>query len=860
MKDTAQLAAILKLASDMSPEELVRRMRNFGKQGRVILVKEGAIGGDQEAGFEQSFASLAYSYIQDKAPGMLDYMIGFQLVDRNEDNTKAVGVFGFKVGEQWMYVPVFFLSGDLKGHELLYLKNQDMFVPLKENWINYLINKKPQILGEGTNESVQQMGIMQPNVQGMILPPFVGKYSSAQIRPWAKRAELFKDMGRLSTDLVAAEHADAFFGGTSKVASAIDLGDLLRSDIRYLSPTISMCRMWPGVKAAMDVHYGVDFLEGIVEHFRKKAEGLLDEEESAPSPVLRKVNRGVPLNKYKFRKRKPGAVLKEAVADDPESPDVNKLELITENNPVMDEEEQQKLLRDGHLIRDSREEPDEFTQQYNTQVQMTLTNPDITGIYEVLTKPGDFEKCLVIFAPYGEDRRKRYVTVIRLGDSKAWKNIHPTKVYVRQGSTGPNQDGKLDWYEDLPGEENGAIRKGGIYVAVTPGGQGTSPFEASNKIDDDTYELYWKDYGSESPAYAHQDSSDGRICCGPSDTCYDRPTLVKNKRKGCKILLENKCLYLPEECKIIKIKDPPKCKECDKDCDECTCDYCHSPYEADPVIYPGEPKDLQMALRQKTSELKIVDDHCEVLINSQRMSKKAGLLHLVFRHGLSEKDAKAMLKEAEDLHGVRYRVKYAQGFPMGGMNQYPMMGGFPPPSSGGDGFAMGPYQMPEQFSSTDLPFTGAPVQEPFMSQQTIPGLEAGMTDPNIYNPMMVQDPMAQQVAQQAQQTGQKEVFDTAMLSSLTKVVHPENMVDKDLGNIAKTLNTLGRMLFMFYWHNEEFQDRYGKKDLPELEDTLRNAFEMLGDLLLYLKQKTVDTVFGTNLSNISPNIQGAARN
>jgi hypothetical protein len=258
-----------------------------------------------------------------------------------------------------------------------------------------------------------------------------------------------------------------------------------------------------------------------------------------------------------------------------------------------------------------------------------------------------------------------------------------------------------------------------------------------------------------------------------------------------------------------------------------------------------------------------------VIINHERMSKKAGLLHLVFHHGMSEKDAKTLLKEAENLHGVRWRVQYAESYPrvkraypgMGmGQGQPPMMGSFPPPSAGGDGFAMGPYMMPEQYSGMDLPYGGPPVQEPMEMQMQVPGLEAGMTDPNIYNPMLLQDPMAQQVAQQAQQTGQKEVFDTAMMSSLTKVVHPENMVDKDLGNIAKTLNTLGRMLFMFYWHNEEFQDRYGKKDLPELEDTLRNAFEMLGDLLLYLKQKTVDTVFGTNMSNISPNIQGAARN
>ncbi len=55
----------------------------------------GGSGGETE--FEQAFSSLAYSYLRDKAPRLLDNMVGFQLVERNEDNTKAVGVFGINI-------------------------------------------------------------------------------------------------------------------------------------------------------------------------------------------------------------------------------------------------------------------------------------------------------------------------------------------------------------------------------------------------------------------------------------------------------------------------------------------------------------------------------------------------------------------------------------------------------------------------------------------------------------------------------------------------------------------------------------------------------------------------------------------
>jgi hypothetical protein len=72
----------------------------------------------------------------------------------------------------------------------------------------------------------------------------------------------------------------------------------------------------------------------------------------------------------------------------------------------------------------------------------------------------------------------------------------------------------------------------------------------------------------------------------------------------------------------------------------------------------------------------------------------------------------------------------------------------------------------------------------------------------------------------------------------------------------KALDRLGRILFQFYWHNDEFMDRYGKADMPELEDTLRNAFEVLGDLVLFLKEKDVNAMPGMELS--SPTVEQTA--
>jgi hypothetical protein len=71
-------------------------------------------------------------------------------------------------------------------------------------------------------------------------------------------------------------------------------------------------------------------------------------------------------------------------------------------------------------------------------------------------------------------------------------------------------------------------------------------------------------------------------------------------------------------------------------------------------------------------------------------------------------------------------------------------------------------------------------------------------------------------------------------------VRPDNLIDRYLGDMMRGMDRTGRVLFNFYWHGEEFEDRYGKQDMPELEDGLRNSFEGQGDIILKLKQKMVD--------------------
>ena len=44
---------------------------------------------------------------------------------------------------------------------------------------------------------------------------------------------------------------------------------------------------------------------------------------------------------------------------------------------------------------------------------------------------------------------------------------------------------------------------------------------------------------------------------------------------------------------------------------------------------------------------------------------------------------------------------------------------------------------------------------------------------------------------------------------------------------------------MFYWHNDAFVERYGKQNLDQIEDSLKDNLQSLGDLVIYLKEKTI---------------------
>jgi hypothetical protein len=90
---------------------------------------------------EKAFLDQAYMFIENKAKPLMEapHRLGFEIVFKNDANSKMAGIFAFRVVEELLYAPVFFINGSIKGTDLLYRHKTKSFVPNTSEWASYII-------------------------------------------------------------------------------------------------------------------------------------------------------------------------------------------------------------------------------------------------------------------------------------------------------------------------------------------------------------------------------------------------------------------------------------------------------------------------------------------------------------------------------------------------------------------------------------------------------------------------------------------------------------------------------------------------------------------------------------------------
>jgi hypothetical protein len=787
---------------------------------RTAVVKLAETGSADEASFEQAFSSIAHAYLRNRAPSLLDHELGFQLLDASEDKKKAIGIMAFKVGSQTLYAPVFFLNGELKGHELLYIVEQDMFIPLQENWLNYLIQRKPHMLGTGATRNLHSKGVRQPDLNRLSMSPT--KYAAC--------VQAFLPVfGHLATRSI--KEAVAEFAEHCNTRLSLE-HFLQQAPLPMLKAAATAIRDDIEVAAAFEEFHGLELLRTALKTAASRMEttSVLDVQQM----VADSNKRDAAYTQL--------SILSKLAADGDSGPEhKNDLKIITRDTvqpgevDLLTEEEQAELLNDDILIQDHRS-GDEVSVAVNVTGKQTLSNPHETGIYQVLTKPHGFQKCLVVMGPCGVNGRETFCVVVSLEGSKAWANLARKDVWVagfdeaEPGKVMEGTDTAWDkWLDTLP-EATSLSASKSRYMIVGPRRNGTVPFRVVKEL-------------STSGGMPRYDIDANDFCAKADQTSFDyNPDRYDKWRDGQRITLKAKNgtdlrssageLYVPIGAKLLSLEPAEGDKE-DTAEDGCCMPVSSSSFgQSDPApLVPGNHADIEMILMRKTAGLEVRCRPRGYSVNESPtlLSRNNTLLHLVVDWQLPVKQAKFIIKEADARRraGAKpysCRVKFALSSLLESAPTAPSM------------------DMDNQSGSNIMGFPG-PVQELRQQSAPIEGMQPSDYDQSGYDirPDATPSPMDLKTVQDAAATGQKEVFDVSMIGSMLKSVRDDTMIDRYLSDLLKALDRLGRIIFMFYWHQQKFATRYGKQDMPELEDGLRSTFESLGEIVLLLRQKSVET-------------------
>ena len=775
-----------------------------------------------ETQFEQDFSKLAFMFVQDRAAPLMPYLLGFETVDRSDDGSRAVGIFGFKLGEDYYYIPAFFLNNQVKGMDILFKKKSNTFMPLTEDWVNYILNRQTIELGDAAqNGDKLQSDFDAPNFD-FLQHPRVGPLGYHD-----KHAE-----------------ADLFIGSTSDEGWPLGVA-------------------WEAMKKAAElgIQYDDKFMEswtGFVRAYQHKPQ-----EKSASSEIISDYlkNVGGPEASITLLKsfgmngvKVANAVFSlyknlDAFRCSEYATDCYQIKRANERRPktyikiaqeAEDEESARELIEQGFVIKDKR--PDGAKSEvYELDFDKDFSNPTAAGIYQVLLADNKFEKAyvlnsidkdgglfvyfpeantaeqaapdkvIVLGSPEGTVSdiydKANALSSISVGRNKEDEWNHPDHRYLLIDEAG-HTAGTFNAYSIVKEDGKRTIIKGSGNLNSCCGCCCDECFGGGN-TDDDFENFYRHDRFHDINGYQYH-----------SDPSYYSNLELADHKGMAKI--RGNTLIVPSNWKVLPVTN------------------------TDIKELGSSLSITENLIKNAFHKLRIDSDGESYHISLDRgfpgrpLNLKQASIKLVTELGIDSHKASRILKHAGADGKAECYVKYAQ-FVGVGMPQPPPEAGGIDPYTGMPMYQM-PYEAQQMGQMNGVPALPDPDQQGFnigsnnqiTSGQEGPGMPGA---PGDGVPQLDEESMG--LAQQASELGQKTVFDHAAIGGLAKVYDTSAVIDSYLPEFMQTIDRLGRLIFLYYWKHEDFTSRYGTSDTVEIEDIMRGTFKQLGDLTLKLKQKTI---------------------
>jgi len=760
--------------------------------------------------FENSLATIGRSFLGAKAPGLFKHEIGFQVLDQDKDNTKAVGVFGFKVGKRIVYVPVFYRDGVIKGTEQLRDPKNKQTVPLSDNYVNKFLMESGDEPPEARRRS-DTRDTAQPSLWQLKFPPT--KYA-------ADFATIKKDVGRAIGKLNVPEPT---FPDLLKVAEAHP------EVLEYIGEYASK---YPWFAKAIDKFYGHEKLAAAL----KKAEQA---EARKPLELFKPADKDL----FTFPAKQAGEVTSMSLTITRRRGDLK--DVKPPKGMLFDSDEWEKLRDQEDIYKDDRGPKDKSEVTWVGGVDIgsdIFRNPLNNGIYQVLVEGHELAECIVLTHLTGWGPARDRVFVMRKSDKK-WTLTHQNAVWVTGEA---DHDAFAKWVDDLQqvkdeveGVPNGsfvAIAKVNENPNFGAGFVATVPF---NKSEDGCVHALGY-VGSKKPFWAaandveHVDRPDyqhGRVPLRKDDS----EKRVEVFDEASKPILHGNELYLPQGCHLLKIDDA---------------------YGKRLQLGDGtDPERYLFARRHKMGDKAVTlkkDAHAWFVNQTKLAGVNAVKFELIARRGIDAQLVEELVKVAKANGRVEFMVKYADQYSRNLADDAPNA-----PTMPFDQIAA-----PASFADDVVPTeTGSvvsiPIQDMLMRagaqdryrpypmtygiQGDVPGIGNGSEPPppskdedKGYSDRDVLGSVATAAA-----SGRRELFDTAFLAALVKHKRIGTLLQETKTRLSKAVSDLGDLLAHMHWNIDAWTEQFGESEVGPLEDQMQSQFEGLGELVLLLQEKIV---------------------
>lgn len=772
---------------------------------------------------EKTFSDIASGFVANKVGDLMkdQHRIGFEIVKKNDDNTRMIGVFAFKVDKELIFAPVFFLQGEIKG-PLLYRCDTKQFIPATKEWANYLIESIETSDGRGIDKT--KIGDTAPMVS----------LDKIMMRP--KQASITQDQHKIILKKAIKE--------TEKALGVNVPAEEFNSRVNATYEKIVKENF--NIKKAFTHEFGYDLENGLLASIEKSASlkpGILKQflsEEGYGLMAADALMKAASTNSYRLAEHLAALygsaenVIPKVLKDfrKKASAPVRKLEVHfgftkeASNYP-------NQYFKDGFFMFDNRYKED-CTKVTKNPVHSQINSVTDAGLYDLVREDGTLQKdvfCAHIKAECGCKATKDnwykndpqadldYILAI---DKQGYTSVYKNVLGINKLNSSIEKVVETD--KELPGIKN--IEKGNVYVAYIKGNDSiTAPFYVISKYTSDGVDFckvkfissnqLYNDSGDQSKHHIWWDNGNyNKVICNKDAKSNYEKGIFGYDTKFIKVNAsteKEKYLSDSEECLNIKInriqniadgaqanewvfdkfKSPTVDVQFDKSASYpfCICD-----------LSTGEKSGGMNKFQLMTKlakDLKIHADNAYQIVNDaettgnclfsiEGLEKLASRIHIVGRPKFTE--------EFDHATGIPVSEKQTFVLDTAGDQEFD--------SRPHVGDAMNPT------TATGLPNSTVVSAAP----EQLRGLADSYNLPN--------------------------VFEHGAVGTLADTFDANSLLSKYIPKLQEAVDSIGRIKFLFYWKPDDFQKAYGSDDMTNIGAEIDSNFESLGDLTLKLLKKS----------------------